>query len=663
VSERVSFDTLLVANRGEIACRILRSARAMGLRTVAVYSEADRGARYVALADTALAIGPAPAQDSYLSIERLLAACVTGGAQAVHPGYGFLSENPAFAWACDEAGLVFVGPPADAIERLGNKRAARRLAERVGVPCLAGYDGDDQSPAALSREATRLGAPLMIKAAAGGGGRGMRRVDDLPEFGAACEAARSEAAAAFGNGDLLLERLVHRARHVEVQVLADRFGHCIHLGERDCSTQRRHQKVIEEAPAPGVAPPLRAALGEAAVKLALAAGYVGAGTVEFLLDPEGRFHFLEVNTRLQVEHPVTEAITGLDLVELQLRIARGEPLPLRQEDVRLQGHAIEARLCAEDAFAGFLPQAGPILAWQLPEESPGLRIDHGLAARAQVPRHYDSMIAKLIAVGHDRDEARRRLVDALARTSILGLATNRQFLRECLEAPEFARARLSTSWVDAAATLWSAPQPDSRWQAAATALWTRAHARVHGTLANWSSTGPRTQFASLACGDAHWQAQVVPEPGSYRVTIGEQQHRVAVDTDDRIEIDGRIVRAHARWNPDGGALSGWLDLDGVCAGFADVSVLPPRRTASGASGEVRARMHGQVAAVSVAAGDRVCAGQPLLAIEAMKMQHRVDAPIDGRVAEIGARVGAQVAPGALLVRIDPDSQGPQQVRS
>ncbi len=654
MSEHTDFDTLLVANRGEIACRILRSARALGLRTVAVYSEADSGARHVALADTAVAIGPAPAPQSYLSIERLLGACTASGAQAVHPGYGFLAENPAFARACDAAGLVFVGPPAGAIERLGDKRTARRLAERIGVPCLPGYEGNDQSPAALARAAVELGTPLMIKAAAGGGGRGMRRVDALPEFEAAREAARREAMAAFGSGELLLERLVHRARHVEVQVLADRFGQCIHLGERDCSTQRRHQKIIEEAPAPGVTPSLRAALGDAAVKLALAAGYVGAGTVEFLLDTEGRFHFLEVNTRLQVEHPVTEAVTGLDLVELQLRIARGEPLPLRQDDVRLQGHAIEARLCAEDAFDGFRPQAGAILAWRLPEESPQLRIDHGLAVRAHVPSHYDSMIAKLIAVGRDRDEARGRLADAVARTSILGLATNRQFLLACLDAPEFAQARLSTSWVDAAATLWPAPRADSRWQAAATALWARAHARVHGALADWSSTGPRTQIASLACGNTQWQARVVPEAGGYRITVGEHQHRVAIDADDRIEVDGRAVRAHARWRRDGGVLAGWLDFDGVCAGFADVSAMPPQRAAVGASGEVRATMHGQVAAVSIAAGDRVCAGQPLLEIEAMKMQHRVDAPIDGRIAEIGARVGAQVAPGALLVRIDPE---------
>ncbi len=653
MSERVSFDTLLVANRGEIACRILRSARALGLRTVAVYSEADRAARHVALADAAVAIGPAPAHDSYLSIERVIEACSASGAQAVHPGYGFLSENPAFARACEQAGLVFVGPPAEAIERLGNKRVARHLAERIGVPCLAGYDGDEQSAAALSCEAARLGAPLMIKAAAGGGGRGMRRVDDLSEFDAACEAARREAAAAFGSGELLLERLVHRARHVEVQVLADRYGHCIHLGERDCSTQRRHQKLIEEAPAPGVTPALRAALGDAAVKLALAAGYVGAGTVEFLLDAEGGFHFLEVNTRLQVEHPVTEAITGLDLVALQLRIARGEPLRLRQEDVRLEGHAIEARLCVEDAFDGFRPQAGPILAWRLPEDSPGIRVDHGLADRTEVSRHYDSMIAKLIAVGSDRDEARRRLVGALGASSVLGLATNRPFLLACLEAPEFVQSRLTTSWVDAAAPQWSAPMPDSRWQAAATALWVRARASPHGALADWSSTGPRAQFASLASGDACWQARVVAEGGGYRVTIGEHEHLVAIDTDDRIGIDGRIVHAHRCWQP-GSAGAGWLDLDGVCAAFADRSALPPRHATAGASGEVRAAMHGQVAAVSVAIGDRVRAGQPLLAIESMKMQHRIDAPIDGRVVEFGARIGAQLAPGALLARIEPE---------
>ena len=658
MSARVSFDTLLVANRGEIACRILRSARAMGLRTVAVYSEADRDARHVALADVAVPIGPSPATESYLSVERLLAACAASGAQAVHPGYGFLSENAAFARACDGAGLVFVGPPAAAIELLGDKRAAKQLAGRIGVPCLPGYGGSDQSPAALAREAARLGAPLMIKAAAGGGGRGMRRVDDLADFDAARAAAASEAQAAFGSGALLLERLVHHARHVEVQVLADRFGHCIHLGERDCSTQRRHQKIIEEAPAPGVTPALRAALGEAAVELALAAGYVGAGTVEFLLDPEGRFHFLEVNTRLQVEHPVTEAITGLDLVELQLRVARGERLPLRQDDVQWRGHAIEARLCAEDAFDGFRPQSGPILAWRLPGDAPGIRVDHGLAPRAQVPRHYDSMIAKLVATGRDRDEARRRLIGALEQTSILGLATNRDFLLACLRAPDFAEARLATRWLDAAATDWQAPRPDSRWRAAATALWARSHARAHGALAEWSSTGPRATFAALASGEARWQARVVPEAGGHRIAIDGREHHVSIAADDRIEIDGQCLPVHVRWRADAGAAhAGWLDLGGVCAGFSDVAALPPQRAARNASGDVRATMHGQVAALSVAAGDRVRAGQPLLAIEAMKMQHRVDAPIDGRIVELGARIGAQVAPGALLARIEPEEAG------
>jgi len=654
VSARVSFETLLVANRGEIACRIVRSARALGLRTVAVYSDADRDARHVTMADAAVAIGPAPAKDSYLSIERLLAACARSGAQAVHPGYGFLAESAAFARACRDAGIVFVGPPAEAIEALGNKARAKRLAERIGVPCLPGYGGADQSPATLAREAARIGAPLMIKAAAGGGGRGMRRVDDLADFDAACAAARTEAAAAFGDDELLLEHLVHRARHVEVQVLADRFGGCIHLGERDCSTQRRHQKIVEEAPAPGVTPALRSALGDAATRLALAAGYVGAGTIEFLLDPQGRFHFLEANTRLQVEHPVTEAITGLDLVEMQLRIARGEPLPLAQDAVSQHGHAIEARLCAEDAFAGFSPQSGPILAWRFPE-LPGVRVDHGLARRAEVPRHYDSMIAKLIATGRDRDEARRRLIAALGRVSILGVTTNRDFLLACLDDPSFVEARFTTSWLDAASLGWHAPRPDSRWQAAATALWARAQAHVHGTLADWSSTGPRTAFASLASGDSPWCARIEPLPGGYRIVIGGTAHGVSIGPDDGIEIDGQVLCGHAQLGGEaGGTIAGWLDLAGVCAPFSDVSARAPRPSAAGGNGDVRATMHGQIASLSVAPGDRVLAGQPLLAIEAMKMQHRVDAPIRGRIVELCARTGAQVAPGTLLARIEPE---------
>ncbi|RPH62144.1 MAG: ATP-grasp domain-containing protein [Burkholderiales bacterium] len=650
----MTFDTLLVANRGEIACRILRTARAMGLRTVAVYSAADRAARHVAMADTAVAIGGGAARDTYLSIERILHACAASGAQAVHPGYGFLAENASFARACLRAGLVFVGPSPEAIETLGNKVAAKQLAARSGVACLPGYGGDQQSPDVLAREAARLGAPLMIKAAAGGGGRGIRRVDDLADFAAACAAARGEAAAAFGSGDLLLERLVHLARHVEVQVLADRFGHCVHLGERDCSTQRRHQKIIEEAPAPGVTPALRASMGEAAVKLALAAGYVGAGTVEFLLDPEGGFHFLEVNTRLQVEHPVTEAVTGLDLVELQLRIARGEPLPFGQQAVRFEGHAIEARLCAEDAFDGFAPQSGPILAWRLPG-SPRVRVDHELAPHAELSRHYDSMIAKLVAKGRDRDEARRRLVDALGRTSILGVGTNRDFLIACLQAPAFVESRLSTSWVDAAAVDWKPPTPGSRWQAVATALWADAQAQPHGALANWSSTGPRTMVASMASAGRTWQARITPAADGYRVAIDDSEHLVSIGGEDRIEVDGLTLRSQAHCARDpGGAVSGWLDLAGVCALFDDVSIRPPRRTARSAGGDVCATMHGQVASLAIATGDRVRAGQALLAIEAMKMQHRIDAPVDGRVIELGARVGAQVAPGTLLLRIAPD---------
>ncbi|MCZ8099635.1 MAG: ATP-grasp domain-containing protein, partial [Burkholderiales bacterium] len=406
------FDTLLIANRGEIACRVIRTARAMGLQTVAVHSDADAGALHVRHADAAVRIGAGPARESYLDVARIIEACRASGAQAVHPGYGFLSENAGFARALREAGLTFVGPPPEAIDALGNKSAAKALAHRLDVPCLPGYQGAEQDDDTLVAQARRVGAPLMIKAAAGGGGRGMRAVDDLSDedlLREAIRSARAEAESSFGDGTLLVERRVVRARHVEVQVFGDTHGGYVHLGERDCSTQRRNQKVLEEAPAPGVSESLRARMGDAAIRLARAVGYVGAGTIEFLLEPDGAFWFLEMNTRLQVEHPVTECVTGLDLVEWQLRVARGEPLPRAQEEIRFVGHAIEARLCAEDPYAGFAPQVGPIDAWRMPSGE-GVRVDHGLADAAGVPPFYDSMIAKVIASGADREQARARLV-------------------------------------------------------------------------------------------------------------------------------------------------------------------------------------------------------------------------------------------------------------
>jgi len=651
-----AFDTLLVANRGEIACRVIRTAKALGLRTVAVHSEADAGARHVQMADLSVPIGPAAARDSYLRGDRIVDAARASGAQAVHPGYGFLSESAEFSRACRETGLVFVGPPPEAIEALGNKSAAKRLAEHIGVPCLPGYSGPDQRPETLIAEARRIGAPLMIKAAAGGGGRGMRRCDDTGDAQALrvlLDAARAEAAASFGSGDLLLERLLARARHVEVQVFGDTHGNYVHVGERDCSTQRRNQKILEEAPAPGVDAQLRGALGDAAIRLAREVGYVGAGTVEFLLAPDGHFYFLEMNTRLQVEHPVTEAITGLDLVEWQLRIAQGEPLCVSQGEIRFDGHAIEARLCAEDAWAGFAPQAGPIAGWRLPQAA-GVRVDHGLAASAEVPAHYDSMVAKVIAHGADREQARRRLAAALREVSLLGIANNRDYLLQCLDAEPFAQARLATSWLAEASIHWQAPAPDSRWLAVAAALHTAHAARMHGPLAGWSSAGPRATPLALSCGAReHRIALRCLGANRFEVAGGDWRHRVSCEPgpgiEHVVEIDGLRARVCAHLEAGGGA----LDAFGVSALFTETTHAPPQRERAAGGGRIASTMHGQVVDVAVQVGQRVSRGERLLSIEAMKMEHQLLATIDGTVAEIGVSPGQQIAPGRLLVALEP----------
>ncbi|WP_043114168.1 acetyl-CoA carboxylase biotin carboxylase subunit, partial [Pseudacidovorax intermedius] len=434
-SSRTPFRKILIANRGEIALRIIRTARALGYRTVAVHSTADAGARHVREADQAVCIGdPLPAQ-SYLCIPALIEAARRSGADAVHPGYGFLAENEDFAQACHDAGLVFIGPSAEAIRAMGNKAGAKVLMQAAGVPCIPGYQGEDQSEARLADEAGRIGFPVMIKATAGGGGRGMRLVNSAAEFPELLRSARSEAQSAFGDPEVILERAIVRPRHIEIQVFADRHGHAIHLGERDCSVQRRHQKLIEEAPSPAVDAALRARMGATAVAAVKAIRYEGAGTLEFLLDAEGRYYFMEMNTRLQVEHPVTEAITGLDLVALQLRVAAGEPVGIAQEDVRFSGHAIEVRLCAEDADQGFMPQSGTMALWQMP---PQLRVEHALQSGAEIPPYYDSMIAKLIAHGDSREDARRLLMAGLEDAVALGVTTNQAFLHRCLGHDVFA---------------------------------------------------------------------------------------------------------------------------------------------------------------------------------------------------------------------------------
>ncbi|MCP5264976.1 MAG: biotin/lipoyl-binding protein [Burkholderiaceae bacterium] len=646
------FDTLLIANRGEIACRVIRTARRLGLRTVAVFSSDDAQARHVAEADIAVPIGAAPAAQSYLRIEALLDACRASGATAVHPGYGFLSENPAFSRACRDAGIVFVGPSPEATEALGNKSAAKAIAQRVGVPCLPGFEGRNAGVDVLTREAQRIGTPLMIKAAAGGGGRGMRRVDALDDLPAQLEAASNEARAAFGSGELLLERLLEDARHVEVQVFGDEHGNYLHLGERDCSTQRRNQKVLEEAPAPGVDEGLRSALGDAAILLAREVGYCGAGTVEFLLAPDGQFYFLEMNTRLQVEHPVTEAITGLDLVELQLDIAQGRALSLSQDEVRLHGHSIEARLCAEDAFNGFVPQSGPIAAWTLPPGSQ-VRIDHGLAESASVSRHYDSMIAKIIATGRDRDESRRKLIAALQAASIHGVLTNRDFLLRCLRSSEFRDAKLSTRWLDNALALgWEPPAPDSRWLATAAALLVESRCAGHGVLAGWSSVAPKTVPLALEVDTTLHPVSLRVDRGIYTVGVADAEHTVEILAANAVAIDGQRVPIDALVFS---STSASLDMAGFVARFEDTSARPPAREDAGRSGEIFARMHGQVVGLGdgIDVGAIVSRGARLLSLEAMKMEHRIDAPLDGRVAELRVAVGTQVQPGQLMIRIEP----------
>jgi geranyl-CoA carboxylase alpha subunit len=661
VSTATPFHTLLVANRGEIARRVMRSARALGLRTVAVYSEADAGALHVREADRAVCVGPAPAVESYLNIAALIDAARRSGADAVHPGYGFLAEDPAFAQACADAGLVFVGPSPQAMAAMGDKAEAKRRLAAAGVPVLPGYDGAEQDDGRLAAEALRIGVPLMTKATAGGGGRGMRRVDALADFPSLLQAARREALAAFGRGEVLLERALDAPRHVEIQVLADRHGRVIHLGERDCSVQRRHQKLIEESPSPAVDAALRARMGAAAVAATREIGYEGAGTLEFLLDADGGFWFMEMNTRLQVEHPVTEAVTGLDLVALQLRIAAGEPLPLAQEDVRLDGHAIELRLCAEDARRGFLPASGRLALWRPPA---GLRVEHALESGCAVLPHYDPMLAKLVAHGATRDEARRRLQHGLGELVALGIVTNQDFLARCLAHPVFADGGATTGFVERHADALCGDDPGDEGVAAAVASLLLA---LTGDLAA-DATGPSGDgIAGHALahrlprpmrfeldGEARATALTRRDAQSFAVEAAGRPHELQVlgrdGPDWRLRFDGVdtplvVVR-------DGDAL--WWHGRGRPRRAVDNSLAPVRRGGpAAADGRVSASTSGRVVAVLAAVGAQVRAGQPLVTLEAMKMEHVHAAPCDGRVVALAAVVGVSVAAGAVLVELAP----------
>ena len=635
------FGSVLIANRGEIACRVIRAARAEGLRPVAVFSDADASAPHVRLADAAVNIGPpAPAQ-SYLSIPNLIAAAKASGAEAVHPGYGFLAERADFAEACAAAGLVFIGPPAAAIRAMGDKGSAKIRMQAAGVPCAPGYEGDDQSPARLAAEAGRVGYPVMVKASAGGGGRGMRLVRAPDELDAALRAAGAEASNAFGDGRLILEKALVDARHVEVQIFADANGSIVHLGERDCSIQRRHQKLIEEQPSPAVSPVLRAAMGEAAVRAAAAVAYVGAGTVEFLLDADGRFYFLEMNTRVQVEHPVTECVTGIDLVRLQFRVAQGEALPFAQADVAARGHAIEARLYAEDPAADFGPSTGRIVAWS-PGRGEGVRVDSGVEQGATVSPHYDSLLAKVIAHGATREEARRRLVDALRETFVAGVATNRDFLVATLERPEFVDGQATTAFVTSAAK--SAPPDDAL---ALAALLFVARDGAPAPNAAW-----RASPLMLVHEDVEIAASVRRDRDEWRATVNGRATalRLVARTADeiRVAIDGVVRRA--RYALDGDDLR--LDFGGASLHVSDRTYAPPRRVEDEKDGIVRSPVSGVVIAVAVNRGDRVRRGQSLATIESMKMQYSILAPIDGVVAEANAAPGRQMQAQAPIFAIE-----------
>jgi len=657
--------TLLIANRGEIAVRVMRTARRLGLRTVAVYSDADRDAGHVRAADAAVRIGAAAPRASYLDIEALLAAARAAGADAVHPGYGFLAENAAFAAACEAAGLVFVGPSAEAIEAMGNKALAKQRMREAGVPCIPGYDGEDTRNERFIDEAARIGFPLMVKAAAGGGGRGMRLVMQASDLPAALDSARSEAQSAFGDGRLILERALMAPRHVEVQVMADAHGRTIHLGERDCSIQRRHQKIVEEAPSPAVDAALRERMGASAVAVARQIGYRGAGTVEFLLDTDGAYYFMEMNTRLQVEHPVTEAVTGLDLVELQLRVAAGEPLPIAQEDVHLRGHAIEVRLCAESPASDFLPQTGTIARWRAAE---GARTDHALRDGSVVSPWYDSMLAKVIAHGATREQAARQLADALDRTVCLGLPTNRAFLAMVLRHPAFLSGDFSTGFIGRhfpGNAERAAPVPDAVWTVAAAALATLPapeHA-VGGEFLGWSSTGVHARSVRLGLGLASGEAprRFAVHANGDSVGVRDAQGNVrtvrwlGLPEGDRLrlELDGLACEALAVRGARGIA----LQMTGVEAGaeavFEDLTFEPAASAGGpGASGSLRAPLNGRVVKVLRQAGEAVRRGDPIVVLEAMKMEHVLAAPHDGTVAELGVDEGQQVAPGQALARVE-----------
>lgn len=665
------FTTLLIANRGEIACRVAATARRLGIRTIAVYSDADAGAKHVASCDVAVHIGASAARESYLKADVILQAALAQGAQAVHPGYGFLSENADFANACAQAGICFVGPPASAIAAMGSKSASKTLMEKAGVPLVPGYHGDNQDPDFLKQQADLIGYPVMIKASAGGGGKGMRVVESADDFASALASCKRESASSFNDDRVLIERYVQKPRHIEIQVFADMHGNSVYLFERDCSVQRRHQKVIEEAPAPGMTEERRCAMGEAAVAAARAVKYVGAGTVEFIVEPSGRFYFMEMNTRLQVEHPVTEMITGLDLVEWQLRVASGEVLPLKQEQLTRRGHAIEARLYAENPDKNFLPSVGTLAYFALPSHTAfanaDIRVDGGVRTGDTISPFYDPMIAKLIVWGADRDQARARMAQALAQTQVVGVHTNVAFLTRLMTDAAFASSDLDTGLIERQrATLLPTPAGASHSALAlaiAAVLQREALAQRPAFTDPWADTDgwrlnglyqrgltlidlDQTRHCTLRRqATAQWlDIEEVPYSFSWRVLSAPQPNVVVIELMlGKACVSGTIVIREDR-------------LDVFAAGCMSTLLLrdPLAHASDGeveATGGLTAPMPGKVIAVHVAAGDKVKRGQALLVMEAMKMEHTITAPSHGVVKEVFFAVGDQVKEAEALLSL------------
>jgi geranyl-CoA carboxylase alpha subunit len=650
--KRTPFRKILIANRGEIALRIMRTARRLGYGVVAVYSRPDADALHVREADEAICIGEALPSQSYLRIEAIITAAKSAGADAVHPGYGFLAENEHLAQACRDAELVFIGPSPDAIKAMGNKAGAKEIMQAAGVPCVPGYQGGHQSDAVMLTEAQKIGFPVMIKAVAGGGGRGMRLAPDAAAFPELLRSARSEAQSAFGDASVILERAILDPRHIEIQVFGDRHGNAIHLGERDCSVQRRHQKLIEEAPSPAVSPALRARMGAIAVKAIQSIGYEGAGTLEFLLDRNSEFYFMEMNARLQVEHPVTEAITGLDLIELQLRVAGGEPLGLKQDDVSFSGHAIEVRLCSEDAEHDFMPQSGRMGLWRMPGD---LRVEHALQSGSEIPPFYDSMIAKLISHGADRDAARRRLVHGLEHAIAFGVTTNQAFLAACLRHPAFAAGEATTAFIEKHRGELLAPRSEESLDVALAVLLLRVtdrHAPPWKKGRTLAATFPVP--ARIEIGGKIHELEIGRErDGSYVASSDGKEVRFEIDELDRdsirIRVDG--LTESARFFRDGDRL--YFLHHGVTLSVRDLTLAAPASAASnGGDGKVRAAMNGRVVAVLVRQGERVEAGQPVMTLEAMKMEHVHTAPISGMISAIDVAEGEQVATGRIVAEIE-----------